>query len=119
MDFLNSFIGENYSLKFDTLVKKIIDNSTDKLDDEQILERIITLVNINFLGVRINGTPIMYAFNIQESGKLNSIIKNKSNNKKLTFEIHPVFHKHLNISNEVCTSLLDRLYFSLKGKLKV
>lgn len=97
-DFLNSFIGEFHTFKFDELVKKIKSHTDEVLNRDVIINRIITLVSINFMGVKLNGSPIIYAYNIQECSKLSSIIRNNTLNKNALFIIHPVFYKHLNIN---------------------
>ena len=97
--FLNSFTGENSILSYNALKKKIKKNCDENLTNEQIIERMITLVSINFVGVRLNFSPINYAFDIKESNKLRSIISNTTLKSKVQFVIHPVFYRHLNIMN--------------------
>lgn len=96
-DFLNSFTGENNIFSYSSLIKKIKMSCPESLSYEQLINRIITLVSIHFMGVRINGSTDMYACNLQESNKLKSIIRNSKLSKKIHFVIHPVFHRHLNI----------------------
>lgn len=99
VNFLNSFIGENSVFSFNRLADKIRSNSSKPLDSQQIVDRIITLISINFIGVRLNETPVIYAYNIQEGRKLSSIIKDTTLNKHTTFIIHPVFYHYLNIKD--------------------
>lgn len=115
VDFLNSFIGEYYIFTFKDLIKKIQDYSDEKLSQEKIIDRIITLVSISFMGVQLNELHTIYAYDIQESRKLRSVIRNKTLNKKTLFIIHPVFYKHLNINKIKPISFLHKVikYFMM------
>lgn len=113
-DFSNSLTGEKSILPYTSLITKIKQNGTELLELQQIINRIITLISINFLGVKLNGSPINYANNIQESNKLKSIIRNTALSNQVQFVIHPVFYRHLNIRKED-----DREKFSFMKLLKV
>ena len=118
-DFLYSFMGEHHVFSFNDLVKKIRKHSVGKLSQNMIIERIVTLISINYMGVKLNGSPVIYAYNVQENSKLCSIIKNATLNKETLFIIHPVFHKHLNINMMKPISFLSRVQNRIKNKLVI
>lgn len=93
---LNSFNGGKEIYKFNELYDHI-KRSSNISDKSKILEMIATLVNIGFIGVKVNGSEIEFAHSLQTSRKLISLVKNSPQNKKLIFAIHHVFHKYLNI----------------------
>jgi len=110
INFLNSFIGSYSTFSYKNLRKRIIRSCNEILNNDQINHRITTLVSTNFMGVRLNDSPVIYASNLQEGRKLESIIKDSTQNKKAYFIIHPVFHKHLNIKvGKPKNIILDRL----------
>ncbi|HHX24415.1 MAG TPA: hypothetical protein GX723_10515 [Thermoanaerobacterales bacterium] len=100
INFLNSFIGDYYIYSYANLRKKIIRSSKETLNNEQINRRIATLVSTNFMGVKLNDSSEIFAINLQEGRKLESIINDPTLNRKAYYIIHPVFHKHLNIRGD-------------------
>jgi len=106
---LYTFVSETSSLTFNRLYKKLKLVSNEKLDNEQIMKRINTLININFLGVKIADGPVSYAYRIQDSRKMALYIKNKESRKKVLFIIHPVFFRHLNIKTKNKINILNIL----------
>ena len=89
----------------------------EALSRDQIINRINTLVCINFMGVRLNGSPDIYAYDLQESNKLKSIISNTTLSSKVQFVIHPIFYRHLNIIYDKSRRVLDKIksYFKYKS----
>lgn len=52
------------------------------------------------MGVKLNDSSEIFAINLQEGRKLESIINDPTLNRKAYYIIHPVFHKHLNIRGD-------------------
>lgn len=115
-DLLFSFTGEFKEITYDQLIKKIKESSKENLSIDEILQRVVVLVNINFLGVKINGSPLSYAYTIADSNKLTSLVMNIRLKRKIKFVIHPAFSCHLHIIEEMPKTKISKLIDLLSTK---
>jgi hypothetical protein len=94
-----SFTGGKSIFSYKELSKKI-KRQFGKINDEETRSKILVLVNMNFVGVTVNNSPIIYAYKISDFKKLKLVIMGK-NIDNIFYYINPIFYKCLSIPEQI------------------